>query len=85
MTTTSPDSTGVSYQDLGGDVYEIADAARIPVGVVSLVGDSDWVAICYRGIIVGRCPGKTTAATMLVTHSAAHSRALSLFRPRPSR
>jgi hypothetical protein len=79
----TPHSTDVSYQDLNKDVYEIANAAHIPVGVVSLVGDSDWIAICYRGIIVGRCPDKTTAATRLLTHSADHSHALSRFQPRP--
>ena len=82
MRATFPDS--ISYRDLGGNVYEIANAARIPVGVVSLVGD-DWIPICYRGVIVGRCPDKTTAATRLVTHSADHSGALSRFQPRPSR
>jgi hypothetical protein len=84
MSATSPNSIGVSYRDLGGDVYEIANAARIPVGVVSLVGN-DWIPICYRGVIVGRCADKTSAATRLVTHSAAHSGALSRFRPRPYR
>jgi len=32
MNAPSPDATGVSYQDLGGDIYEIADAARVRVG-----------------------------------------------------
>ena len=84
MSSTSPDSSTVGYQDLGGDVYEIADAAHAPVGVVSLVGDRDWVAVCYRGRVVGCCPNKAAAATRLVTHSATHSRALSLPRPHPS-
>lgn len=84
MTSLSPDPSTVRYKDLGGNTYEIADAAHIPVGVVSLVGDRDWVAICYRGLVVSCCPSKTTAATRLVTHSATHSRALSLPRPHPA-
>ena len=79
MSSTAPDlSDNVSYQDLGADVYEIVDASQTPVGVVSLVGETEWVAVTRRGTVVGCCASKTNAATALITDSATHSRWLSL-------